>query len=203
MEKKKLLELVAAIFIAAIFISSYISLANYNSGSASSTTTIPQTVYGQGSTNGIIYGYASPISINVACSNSINDNLTISNLSSKLTAMENNNSVSNFYNSNLNFQVASGNLSPYQIYTYLENTTAPAQFGCINFTGPAELRLPQFINFTVGAQKANLPINASYRNATITLPLSKGINKQVKLRVSVLITVNGTLYGPMTVSVIQ
>lgn len=204
MERKKLLELIAALFIAAIFISSYISLSNYSSSSQSSqTTTIPQTVYGQGVANAVIYGYSSPISINVSCSNSIRDNLTASNLTSTLTSMENNNSISDFYNGNLNFQVAAGNLSSYQIYTYLQKNMISAQFACLDATGPAELRLPPAINFTVGSQKASLPINSSYRNATLTLPLSKGINTQLKLRVSVLITVNGSLYGPMSISEIQ
>ncbi len=202
MERKKLAELVLALLIAATFVSSYVSLSNYAPKGAA-TTTIPQTVYAQGNANGIITGYGSPILITVACPNSINENATIANVSSVLTSMENNNSVSNVYNANNNFQVASGTLSSYSVYSYFKNSANATRFNCLNVTGPARIALPSSIYMTIGSQSVNLPVNASYQNASISMSLSKNIGTQLKLRVSVLVTVNGTFYGPMTVSLAQ
>ncbi len=201
MELKKLGALLIPLFIAAIFISTYLSNANY-SVPTSVTTSIPQTAFGQGVANVVITGYGSPLSLSVACINKSKNNSTVSNVTLILTNMENNNSISNFYNSNMNFQVAAGNASSYGIYKYFQNSNS-VQFGCLNFTGPAYIALPLAINFTVGSQKVQIPVTSNYRNNTITLPLSYGIGSHLRMKVSALITANGTLYGPLGLSMIQ
>ena len=202
MERKKLLFLIVSILVALSFISSYVSLTNYN-GQSGGTTSVPQTIFGQGITTGTIIGYGTPLSITVSCSNSLDTNNTISNLSSALTSMENNNSISNLYNSGGNFQVAPGGLNSYQIYQHFNRTQNSTTFKCLNFTAPAIILLPTNITMAVGNQQANLPINESNRNVSIILSLSNGIGTKLHLKMSSLITVNGTFYGPKTVSLIQ
>ncbi len=200
MDKKKAGELIVAIIIAAMFISSYVTLTNFGTAPGQSTTTVPLTVYGQGIANGTVSGYGSPVSITVSCSNNSNNNATMSNVTTALTSLENNNSVSNFYNSGLNFDVALGNITSHDLYNYIKNSTAPVQFGCLNFTGPVYVSLPESISFTVGSQSVLLPINKTYVNTTLNLPLQDAIGTQIKLRVSALITANGTIYGPMNIA---
>lgn len=202
MNRKKIAELIIALLIAAMFVSSYISLTTYgNQGSA--TTTVPQTVFGQASATGFITSYQTPLSITVACANSIHNNATITNMSLVLGNMENNNSISNFYNSNNNFQVAGGNITIYQVYTYFQKSPNATRFNCLNFTSPARIYLPPFLNMSIGAQKVEITLNGTQRNVSLTTSLSKGINTKVKLRIGALITSNGTVYGPMSVSMTQ
>lgn len=203
MNIKKILALLIPLFIAGIFISSYISNTNFSSSQSQQTTTVPQTVFGQGVSNAMIIGYGSPLSITVACANSMEDSNTVSNVTNILTNMESNNSISTFYNSNLNFQVAQGNLSSYGLYKYFQNSQNATQFNCLNFTGPAYVALPPSVEFVVGTQKVNIPLNSSYQNTSITMPLKYGIGTQVRLKVSSLITANGTLYGPLGLTVIS
>lgn len=186
-----------------IFVSSFISLSNYSSNSHTATTSIPQAAYGQATSNGVVSGYGTQLSINISCSNAMQTNKTITNTTSLLTKLENNNTVFNFYNTNSNFQVVTGNVSSYAVYKYFAANANAMQFGCMSFTGPAYIILPPALNYTVGAQKVQIPLPPKDINNTLTIPLSKGIGTTLKLRISSLITVNGTVYGPLSISLAQ
>ncbi|MDE1767817.1 MAG: hypothetical protein KGH67_02300 [Candidatus Micrarchaeota archaeon] len=202
MERKKLTQLIFAVLIALAFITSYVSLTNF-SGQQSTTTSVPGTVFAQSVANGIITGYGSPMSVTARCSNQITTNATIANVTAVFTNMENNNSVSNFYNSNNNFDVAAGNLSSYQIYSYLKRNLTKTQFTCLIFTAPAQISLPALINMTVNTQKIQIPLTGTYQNVSLTLPMSEGIGTQLRLRIAALLTANATFYGPINVTLIH
>ena len=120
MDTKKLWFLIAAIVVALMFISSYVSLTTYSS-SQPQTTTIPNTVFGQAIINGIVTGYGTaPVAITVRCHNASYINSTASNVTRILNRLEGNNSIFNFYNTNMDFHVAMGNQSTYGMYTYFK-----------------------------------------------------------------------------------
>ena len=218
MDKKKLMQIVFAVIIALVFISSYVSLVNYNSQQPT-TTTAGQTYYAQGFAKANLTGYGGPMYF-VITSGSSASNATASNIiNSNLTVLEGNNSVSNFYASGMNFSVEPGNMSAYQVYLFIfgklnakaanmsssntlaTNAIAPNPYNTTAYAA-ASLELPQIVNFTIGAQSAMLQIPPQYRNQTIQLPMTYEIGSSIKVKLSTLIETNGTITGQMGVIVV-
>ena len=118
-----MIELLAAIFIAVIFISSYAAYgANLGNGGAaggsgqnrSATTTIPPV---GGKARASIASYGTVLDVNVSCANATR---VASSLNGYLNALESNGSIGNFYSPENN-----------QVLVQLGNLTAPRLYGAL------------------------------------------------------------------------
>ncbi len=197
MDKKRLTELALALFVGIIFISSYVSLTNYNTQSA--TTTIPGTAYAQGLAVVAISGYGSPLYLNVSCSNAALENRTIGIVTSNLTALESNSSVLDFFATGKNISVAAQNMSAYGIYSFITGKVGPNASECIKGYAVAFLSLPPLINVTVGSQGLQVPVPHKYANQSVFTAINKTIGTKLSVKVSMLLTQNGSIYGPLSI----
>ena len=201
MEKKRAIELLGAVFIALIFLTSYaaFSSSSTNAG-AKTTTTVPvSTYYATSSAQANITSYGQVLEMNVSCGNA---SAVGSSISGILTAMQRNGSISNFYSS-----------SPGHILVYLGNYTAYAAYqsiagklgqsaACVAFSSQASAQLPARITFHVALTKSSfiVPIPSSQRGVTLPVALGTGTGRYVNVSVAALITENGTVYGNMSVT---
>lgn len=205
MEKGALIKILITIFIAVIFIASYASFGNNGTGTivTSITTTIPpQTAYAAANVNGTVSGYGPIMSMFITCSNVSLKNSTIYSVSNTLTSLENNNSINNFFSPNqTTFTIYTANMNPYNVSTYLNSTIPQIQTACINFRSQTILTIPSKINFTVANQHVVIPIPANLRNYTSNTKIVP-LNSKLPLRVSTLLTANGTIFGNLSVSAI-
>ena len=198
MDKKRLAELGLAIFVAIIFISSYVSLTNYNSATA--TTTIPATAYAHSYATAVITGYSNPLYMNVACHGDASlENLATNSVTASLTALEANSSILDFIPSGTNISIASENMSTYGIYTYVTGRLDAQEAQCIHSYAIAHLLLPPLLNVTVGSQALQVQLTTAQMNQSIYTALNKSLGTKVKVKVSMLLTQNGSIYGPMSI----
>ncbi|MGI0141598.1 MAG: hypothetical protein ACREBF_03040 [Candidatus Micrarchaeales archaeon] len=203
MEAKKIKQVVLAIFVAVIFIASYASFGNSGSnlGTGSTTTTIaPQTVYASGTTNGTVIGYGSIMSILLSCAPPTLLNSTSNSVSSLLSKLLANNTINNFYLPNQSsFTIYVNQLNPYQLSTYVTSSLTNSSRACLTFKGQTDISIPSNITVTVQTQKAKLSIPANMRNYTILMKIA-ALNTKIPLRVAMLVTTNGTIFGNLSVS---
>ncbi|HVA83042.1 MAG TPA: hypothetical protein VNF06_02670 [Candidatus Aquilonibacter sp.] len=203
MDIKKLIQILSAVFVAAIFIASYASFGNNGSnlGSSGPTTTIaPQTVYGSGNANAIVIGYGPTMSIFVKCNSIGLTNSTVYNVSLMLSNLEADNNVSNSFQPNqTTFTVYTGKLNSYQLASYLGSNMGTNSSACLSYRGQTNLQLPSNVTFAVQGQTVPLPIPQSLRNLEIFTTL-KPINANVPLRISALLTSNGMIFGNLSIT---
>lgn len=203
MDIKKLIQILSAVFVAAIFIASYASFGNNGSnlGSGASTTTVaPQTVYGSGNANATVIGYGTTMSIFVKCDSTGLTNSTIYNVSLMLSRLEANNSVSNSFQPNqTTFTVYTGNFDSYRLANYIGTNIGTNSSACLSYKGQTDLELPSNVTFAVQGQTVQLPIPQSLRRLGIFATL-KPINAQVPLRISALLTSNGMIFGNLSIT---
>lgn len=203
MDIKKLIQILSAIFVAAIFIASYASFGNTGSnlGSGASTTTIaPQTVYGSGNANATVKGYGPTMSIYIRCNSIGLLNATAYNVSLMLSKLEANNNVSNSFQPNqTTFTVYTNKLNSYQLASFMGANLGANSSACLSYRGQTVLQLPSNLILSVQSQKATVQIPQRMRNFTIFTAL-KPINTQIPLRISALITVNGTIFGNLSIT---
>jgi hypothetical protein len=193
LDKKKTMELVAAIFIAVIFVSSYAAYGgNFgNSGQASNsgananaTTTIPPV---SGSARASIVSYGTVLDVNVSCANA---SAVASSLNGYLNALESNGSISNFYSpENSEILVQLGSYSATALYGALSGRLGK-NAACTSFASQATVQLPSIMNVTGG--KIRIP--GSLRNYPLGLKLSNNMSSSVGVSVLALIAENGTAY---------
>ena len=86
------------------------------------------------------------------------------------------------------------------MYTYFKEKLNATQFNCLGFVAPAYIRLPSTINFTINTQTIGIPINATSTNQTLLMPITDNIGNVLRVKVSALITQNGTIYGPLSIA---
>lgn len=201
MQTKQIAELLLALLIGVIFISSYVSTTDYNS--QTSTTTVPATAYGQSITKVTLAAYSNPMYVNVACKNSSIQNSTMNLVQSNLTALESNDSVLQFYATGTNVSIAAENMTPLQIYTYLQGKAGTNASACLRGYATARLELPSYVNVTVGTQKAGIYLPQSDLNTSIVLPMNNSIGSKLSAKLSMFITSNATVYGPVSVVIIS
>jgi hypothetical protein len=201
-EKSRLVQLALALFVGLIFISSYVSLVNYNS-QQSTTSTIPATYFAQGFANAVVSGYTSPMYFNVTCSDHATASIAGNEISRRLNLLEVNNSVFNFYSSGRNVSVEPGNMSAQQIYSSVTGSMNQSAANCTLAYSTDVISLPAAANFTVGAQNIAVIVPRTQANATIVLPISYGIGSHVRLKLSTLVTANATIYGPIEITVLS
>ncbi len=202
MEKKALAQLALAFFIGLIFISSYISLTNYNS-QQSATTTIPSTYFAQGFAEAKVVGYGSSLYFNLTCKSPAIRSLANNAISENLTVLENNNSVFNFYSSGRDISVEPGNMSAYQVYSFVSSKLNSTIYNCTSVLATILVKLPGIINLTVGTQKVGVQVPKVDSNASILLPINYTVGKPVRVKLSTLITANETVYGPINIVVVK
>ncbi|MDE1850742.1 MAG: hypothetical protein KGH54_03040 [Candidatus Micrarchaeota archaeon] len=203
MDIKKLIQILSAVFVAAIFIASYASFGNNGSnlGSSGTTTTVaPQTVYGSGNANAMVTGYGPTMSIFIKCNSLGLTNSTVYNVSLMLSNLEANNNVSNSFQPNqTTFTVYTGKLNSYQLANYLSTNIGTNSSACLSYKGQTNLELPSNVMFAVQGQRVSLPIPQNLRNLELFTAL-KPINSQVPLRISALLTSNGMIFGNLSIT---
>ena len=202
MEKNALVQLALAFFIALIFISSYISLTNYNT-QQTTTTIVPSTYFAQGFAEAKIAGYGTTMYFNLTCKNAKTMGMASNDLSENLTILEDNNSIFNFYASGRSFSVEPGNMSAYQIYSFVNRTLNSTISNCITDSAVTIIGLPSLINMTVGTQILNVIVPQNESNASIVLPLTYTVGTHIKVKVSTLVTSNATIYGPINIVLLK
>lgn len=139
MDNKKKIEAIFSIFIGVIFISSYAVLSSLrsNSGTSSQSTLttgpVAQTAYLNGYSNALIENYTGIASVYLNCKNSLY-NATSTNVSTILTTLEGNNSVSTFYNTQNQFSIDLGSYTPLNLYNTLKEKLPSNEINCFNMT---------------------------------------------------------------------
>jgi len=202
MDKKVLTQLALAIFVGIIFISSYVSLTNYNSQQAATTST-PATYFAQGFAEAKVVGYGTPLYFNLTCKSPATMSIASNIITGNLTILEDNNSVFNFFSSGSNISVEPGNMSEYKIYSFVSGNITPAVSNCISASATVIAELPSMVNLTVETQTAKIQIPQSSANTSILLPINYTIGTSVKVKLSTLVTPNGTVYGPINIIVLK
>ncbi len=203
MQKNSLSQLALALFIGLIFISTYISLTNYNSSQQTSTTTVPPTAFAEGFAEGTIIGYGTPLYFNATCSNTIIQNASITSISNSLDILQKNNSISSFYPSGESIIVAPQNMNAYQINDFINETINATESKCISSFAMTYVRIPGALNLTANGQKILIPVPANSTNESIILNPTYKQGSTIRLKVSTLLTANGTIYGPINIVVLK
>ncbi len=199
MEKKKLTELLAAIFIAVVFLSSYAAF-GANSGGAgakTSTTTIPGTIQVHGSASASIVSYGTVLDANVSCANA---GAVASSLNTFLSALERNGSISNFYSpEDSEVLLELGNYTAAEAYGALAARLG-RNASCTSFSATqATVQLPSSMNVTYGTGSVRITIPPGLRNYTRQVRLSGAMGSGVNVSVYALVTNNGTIFNSQIV----
>lgn len=197
MEKKKLIELVAAIFIAVIFISSYAAFGG-NSGPAAkaTTTTVPQLVYVSGAAKADVVSYGKGININVMCPDSSAIN---SSLETFLVSLTSNGLVSG---SGIGLQtIELGNATAPEMYSILAAKLGKNATCTQIVATQATVELPSRINVTYAGGSTAIFIPPSQRNYTEALNLTNSTGQKIGVWVETFVTENnGMVTGRISLS---
>lgn len=209
-EKKKTLKnrlkqagmIIFAIMVGLFFISGYISTQNLGAppqASTSSQSSPPTVYYGVANANATIIGYNNTLNISIQCSNSSKDIAVNTQLSKILTKLETNNSVYNFYSASVNQTlVLSGTMNTMAIFNYLGSGINQSYRSCVSYTAPTDILLPLSLNFRISNKTYPIRLLQSQAHSQIISTVSANGSKTVPVRVSALITVNGTVYSLST-----
>ncbi len=205
MDNKKKIEVIFSLFIGAIFISSYAVLSSLqtntngsSSQNASTTGPVSQTIYLNSYSNAVIENYTGTANLFLTCKNPTY-NFTSTNVSTILTKLEGNNSVSTFYSTQNVFSIDLGSYTPINLYNYLKTTVPSNEINCVNMNAEAQLSIPKYVNFTLsstaGTKPQTFPILLPNTTSTIYLNVSIPRNSlTVPVDISVLVYKNGTVY---------
>jgi hypothetical protein len=192
---------IGAIFIGLIFLSSYFTLHNLSTGSsgaATNKTITPQTLFGVATANAVFSGYNNTLNIAVSCSNSTSTAVN-TKISQFISAMENNNSVYNSYSLPNETTVQPGTMSIPALYRFFSNNLNKTEFSCLTFSSEANITLPQELNIFIVNKSYTIAVPQGFRQAQVPLTLGNSTPSTVRVRVSALVTTNGTIYS-MSVS---
>ncbi len=193
---------ILALLIGIIFLSSYFTLQNIGGGNTqqkqNTTAAAPQTVYGVATANAIITGYSNTTYIAVSCKNASADSSVSSKLSRFVTALEHNNSVYNSYSLPNETVVQAGNMDTTALYGFFRDSFNATSFSCLGFSAAATIQLPASLSVFIVNKSYSLLVPASLRYSQIPVTLTQNMSNVVKVRVSALVTDNGTLYSLST-----
>ncbi len=188
-----------AILVGLFFISGYISTQNLGTpqqASQSASQSSPPTVYGVANANATIIGYNNTLNISIHCSNSSKDPGVSVQLSKILTRLETNNSVYDFYSASTNQTlVLSGTMNTLAIFNYLGRSLNQSSLACVSYAAPTDILLPQTLNFHISNKTYPISLLPGQQHSQITGPVSVNGPRTVPVRVSALITANGTVYS--------
>lgn len=180
MERKKFVEFLGALFIAFIFISSYLEFTNIGGSSAASANVskaknASPTVFSYGYSNSIVSGYGRVLDVNVTCNSSESANAD-ANLTNSLNGLEANGSAENFIQTSNGYSVLlSGNYSD-KAYRYITKTVNSSYLSCMSFSSSLNLLLPQKVNLTyssgVGSGFQNISVAVPQKFRTYSIPVT-------------------------------
>ncbi len=182
---KKLLMLVGSLFVALIFLSSYMSSSTSNMGTTTSIKP-PATYLAIGKSSGAITGYGT----NAYVMLSNQSNSTMENVNRTLSALEANGSISNYIHISNGYQVALSSMDAYTLQQSIRNITALEHS---NVTTTAYLFLPANATLYVNSYPVNVAF--SKRNSSISLTGIGPVGSRVNVSVFALITANGIVYN--------
>ena len=199
MDKKQLAKIGLALLTAAIFLSSYYTLANLSPSSTPHTSKTkasaqPTTVYGVGYANATVSGYGETMNITVACSGS-NGTATTGQINTIVADLEQNGSVYNTYSIGNNVLLEAGSTNTTSIFRYIYSKLNATSTACTGFSSSASLVLPDSVNLRVGSQSFNTSIPTAFRNQTLPATLKSAMSKNIAVKISALVTLNGTIYS--------
>lgn len=191
MEKKtkQLILFVGAIFVAIIFLSSYASLNNNNSGgtsTASSTVSSQVAFYATGDANGIIVNYSDVVYIYV--SNASNASAQI--VGNELSGLEANGTVQDYVYINGSYQVILSSIPAYDFQQLIYNRTG--QTSNIVLGGTAEVELPRSVTLYYSTYPISVtPPGANY---SVYMRNLESPGTALLVHVSALLTQSGAVY---------
>ena len=202
LDKNRLTQILLAVFIALIFISSYISLTNYNAQQTTVSTT-PPTYFAQGFAKAKVVGYGNSMYINLTCRNQSISAAAANIITSNLTKLYTNNSIYNFYSAGSSIPIEPGNMSAYVIYSFIKEKLTAQQANCISSSAVTILQLPAIVNLSVGTQTNQSHMPQSSINQSLQLPINYTIGSIVRVKFSTTVTSNWTIYGPINLVVLK
>jgi len=185
-KKKQLILFVGAIFVAVIFLSSYLSFSNNNSSSTTSTIAKNQTTfYATGTANGIIVNYSYVALVYPKNSS----NATGAALTNELSNLEANGTVQDYIYQNGSYQVILSSLSAYDLQRILQNTSG---LGNTTVGSSAKVELPASLTLHYTTYPINVQL--STRNYSVYIRDVKSPGTTITLQISALLTQNGAVY---------
>ncbi len=202
--EKNLTTILQVLFIIAIFGASYAAFGNNSSPQQSQPTTVvaPAVVYASGITNATIVKFEPSFTIRSTCNASSIVNSTFSQITSLLSLMEANNSVSTYYryqSSNL-IRALANTANTSQIYDSIAKSLNETARSCLLFNSSVTVMLPARMNFTINSQRVVLSIPQNARNNTISIPITQNMSRNLSVSVAAVVTSNGTIYGNLQVA---
>ena len=194
-----MIEFVGALFVAVIFLTSYAAFSSNSAATTTSTSSTVATYYAVGSTNAAITGYNNTLFVNVSCKGTL-QNQTFDKINAIATQLENNGSVLTYSSSGNSFQIGPQNMNSKSIYEYMYAKLSSNSTNCTVFSTTATVELPGLIQMDVQGQ--SIAVNVPYGVAMqqISLKLNQSMASSLPLRVAVLVTANGTVYGSPSIS---
>ncbi len=199
MKKKQIKQLILALIVGIMFLSSYFTLSNLNGSQAqakahASTPAAPSTVYGFGATNAVITGYNSTVQILVGCNSSQSTAIstTIGNILSRL---ETNNSISNTYSIQNETEVQTGSVGAAQLYSIMAARLNSSAMSCVRFSSRALAELPGTVSLYIVNKTYQISIPQNLSTVQIPVVFSSNTPRQVPVKVAALIELNGTVYS--------
>lgn len=198
---RKIAMAIAALFIGLIFLSSYFTLRNLSVGStgtATNNTVVPQTVYGVATANAIFSSYNNTLSIAVSCTNSSSTPVD-TKISQYISSMEGNNSIYNSYSLPNETVIQPGTMNATKLYKFFSSNLNSTAFSCLTFSSEANILLPAELNLFIVNKTYTVTVPQNLRLSQVQLTLVKNPPSNVKVRISALVTTNGTIYS-MSVS---
>jgi len=199
LDKKKIIEFLGAIFVAAIFITSYASFGTRTSqGQKTTTTAINNAFYSRATVAAAITGYGPALTINVSCSNASKVYEQVNNI---LLNYEKNGSVNTYFSQGSNqFQIESGTLSSYAIYLSMKQGLG-SNATCIVANPTFFVQLPSTVVFynTVLGVNETVTLQKSQTKYEISARFEQNVSNVITVYVSTLLTPQGAVSGNLTV----
>jgi hypothetical protein len=200
MERKKMIELIGMIFVAAIFLSSYAAFGSNAPGSGATTTVNQgQLAYAQtpSPVPAQLTGYNSTLQASVLCSNATRVSDTLTGL---LANMTRNGNVTDFQPENGTITlIEAGSEGSYALYRALSSGLGPGA-NCTRFTTTADILLPATLKVVVtgGQGGVSVEVPSSLRHEFMPATLGSMTGNTVSVYAYMLLTSNYTIYGSLT-----
>ncbi|VVB76932.1 Uncharacterised protein [uncultured archaeon] len=198
--EKKLIEILAALFVAAIFFTSYAAFGGGgNTTTVSTTTTVSaQTFYATGSAQANVVSYGQLMNISISCANV---SAVSGSINGFLSELETSGRVGNFYSpygSEILVQAVNG--TSYDVYNALVARMGQ-DAACSTFSSQVEVTLPAAVRLSVPLAKTTITLNlpASARNYALPVTLSGAALSAINVSIAALVTDSGALYGDLSV----
>jgi len=185
--KKRLTTFLLSLFVAVIFIGSYAAFGNISTGNSTSTTTvhIGQTYFVTGSANAVVSGYSSAAEVQV-----IGNDTIVSMVGNTLTQLQNNGSVSSYFQYGTGYNVFLNSYSPYQLQQLLYGMYPT---NTIRVNSSTYVSLPKTIPLYYSTQQVQVGLPG--RNYSVSMAPIIAIGSNVPVAIKAIIFANGTLYN--------